>query len=429
MFTVVDGRLSQKFNHFNDYIPQTIEATDTRLMGVVVLRISWISPELRKQKYYQIIHLDYSEYGIDEYLEYEIIDDEGNDEYNQQTLEEMEEKWRGLVHCSGGSTKEIPISAAVSLIDKACEVWRESELCKNGLDEDLTWRLETMDRIELMKSALLEHDILSPFYREQYSDEQLVRIVSPKRLANSETINYFLMRLIDRDFVAAATLSTMSVDELASLGEPVSELQTLIRNQIHHGKDGIYSCRFVTLGENYYYYASASITLVDSKSESGRKVGDFKLHFYNRLSEYEASNLIKRKEYLTSYDVSDKLLSEGINIDLIPSFAESIMSAQPNGWLFVQYNSSNRHVNTNDYHLEDDVYCSALLSIDGEFVIMSHRIKDIDSAEYSICLSPYINKFELTGRYAVEGMVFQQLCESSGMMLKDLLVVKSDKDE
>ena len=66
MFTVVDGRLSQKFNHFNDYIPQTIEATDTRLMGVVVLRISWISPELRKQKYYQIIHLDYSEYGIDE---------------------------------------------------------------------------------------------------------------------------------------------------------------------------------------------------------------------------------------------------------------------------------------------------------------------------------------------------------------------------
>ena len=67
---LVDGRLSEYYNHFEEYRFLSCLATDTRLLGVVALKVTWRGKDNPRAHYYQVIHLDYSEYGIDEYLEF-----------------------------------------------------------------------------------------------------------------------------------------------------------------------------------------------------------------------------------------------------------------------------------------------------------------------------------------------------------------------
>ncbi len=42
-------------------------ATDTRLMGVVARKVSWTASDGSRDKLFQLIHLDFSEYGVDDY--------------------------------------------------------------------------------------------------------------------------------------------------------------------------------------------------------------------------------------------------------------------------------------------------------------------------------------------------------------------------
>ena len=63
----VEGKQSFLYNHFKDCKWDSCVATDTRLMGVIAMKITW---KCGRSKIYQILHLDFSEYGIDDYLEY-----------------------------------------------------------------------------------------------------------------------------------------------------------------------------------------------------------------------------------------------------------------------------------------------------------------------------------------------------------------------
>ena len=66
---VVEGKLSSKYNHFKDYRFDSCIATDTRLMGVVAMKVSWTAKDGSRDKLFQLIHLDFSEYGVDDYRE------------------------------------------------------------------------------------------------------------------------------------------------------------------------------------------------------------------------------------------------------------------------------------------------------------------------------------------------------------------------
>ena len=39
--SLVEGRLSDRYNHFAEYEFESCQATDTRLMGVVAMKVSW----------------------------------------------------------------------------------------------------------------------------------------------------------------------------------------------------------------------------------------------------------------------------------------------------------------------------------------------------------------------------------------------------
>lgn len=425
MFTVVEGRQSADFNHFRLYNLESIEATETRLMGVVALRLSW-RDNSSKAAFYQIIHLDYSEYGIDDYFEYECLP--ANDD-SELLYEEMKWRWNDMSYVMGGRIINISPEMAVKLIDLANEVWEKSELLNRGYDDNETFRRGAIRRVELMKQSLIESGTISENYDELISEEECISTVSKKTLTTYESINYFIMRLVDRDFPAAAFLSTIERDELERSELADSEIQTLMRNSVTAGKSGIYLnhsdsfpyyCKYVSMGYSNYYYASLTLELSGGPLQKDRKVKSIEVGYHKKLSAYEADLLIKRSEYITVYDVEDRILN-GFDIGNIPMLCRCNPKLVDNGWLYVLYNSDNKHVDKAEYYLNGDVYGSALLTIAGEFIVMSYKLMNISMLETDIAACSYSGNMTLSGRYEVNNMVFKSVCETTGIMFCDVI--------
>lgn len=412
------GRLSEQFNHYNEYLVSSVEATDTRLMGVVAMRIKWKSSYDSTAAFYQIIHLDYSEYGIDDYYEFECI--KGEEGYTEK-FDEMKYRWNHFVSVMGGSIVKIGIEQAIALIDSAVDVWKHSRLIQQG-DYNESFRNGAIARIELMKAALN----IAPYDGDS---DTLIAAVSPKHLSYCETINYFLMRLVDRDFPAAAYLSTISYERLRSCELVQPGIQTLISNSIRSDKGGdeiaysgthSYNCKFMTLSDYNYYLGTARIFLSGGKPGKDRKVSALDIGVFQRLSSWESAMLVKRTEFITVYDIPDNMLAKFDYTKIIP-----LQNAEPqlvgNGWQFTIYNSNNTHVDSMNYHLNNDVLGSVLLTLPGELVVMTYSIVDIMMLENNIAVSEYAPFLMLKGRYQIDDMVFQSLCESTGAMFNDMI--------
>lgn len=424
MFTIVDGRQSADFNHFSLYSLEEVEATETRLMGVVALKLSWKSSE-SKAAFYQIIHLDFSEYGIDDYFEYECLP-ESEDFHDMK--ENMEWKWKSFTDVMGGKVITIHPEVAMRLIDIANEIWLGSQLLKSGRDDNVEFRRAAMKRVDIMRSTLIEQGRIPEAYSEIVTEEECIRVTAKKKLTSYETINYFVMRLVDHDLAAAAFLSTFSKEELAQSELLATELQTLMHNSISAGKSGIYLnrddsfpyyCKYLSMGFNYYY-GSLELTLSGGPLQKDRKVTAFEVGYHKKLSQYEADLLLRRSEYITVYDVDDSAM---YGFDL--SASNLLNGVDPkiceNGWLFLKYNPDNSHVDKAEYYLNGDVYGSAVLTLAGEFIVMSYKLMNISLLEADLASIPLAAHMHLKGRYEVNNQVFSTVCNNTGIMFDDAI--------
>ena len=423
MLKVVEGRLSEYYNHFKDYNFFSCEATETRLMGVVALNVTWIGKEDTKARLYQVIHLDFSEYGVDDYDEYECIP--GSDDYKGNKAG-AKFQWEHFVSVMGGDIIRVNAGTMMALIDSALPLASDDKYREYDSDENREFRHKTLVRFDFMREALEESGLL----QLAPSDTELVGAFSRGRLATCETINYFIMRLVDHDYVAARYLSTLSEEELRGCLITQPGIQTLVRNQIKTGdkeedipQDGLsspYRCKATTLAENGYYYSSYVIYLDGDYRKKGAKVTEIAIGSMNKLSEYEAAKQLQVVEYITVFDCRDRILS---NFD--GSRFEFLNGVEPeqveNGWLYTAYNKDNSHVNSNNYWLNDDVYGYAILTIDGEFILMSNKLGNINYMDQCTTLSIYSPFMTLDGRYQLNEPVFHTLCHTYGVMFRNLI--------
>ena len=420
---VVEGKLSENYNHFLEYRFTSCEATDTRLMGVVALRVTWTGIDHPTDKMYQIIHLDYSEYGVDDYFEFECSP--GKENY-KENMDQQRYRWKSFTSVMGGKVHKIAPEVMMGLIDSAIPLADNSRHREYDNAENAEFRTKTLNRFGLMKTAIEQSGIL----KDKYSDEDIIRINSQSKLATCEVINYFLMRLIDHDYKAAAYLSTITEDELAKCPLTDQGIQTLIRNTIKPSKDPDdfvadgsaypYRCRMTTLGETAYYYCTLVIYLDRDYRHKDARVCDIRVGSINKLSDYEAALQVQAREYITVFDCQDRLLRD-FNGNVFPFLTDVEPEMVPNGWLYTVYNQDNSHVNKADYWLNDDVYGYALLSIDGEFVLMSHKLGNITYMDNAAATSLYSPFMELDGRYQIETPVFHNLCQTYGVMFRQFI--------
>ena len=425
---LIHGKQSVKYDHFREFDFESCRAVCTRLMGVVALRVTWRSKTDRRERMYQVMHLDYSEYGIDEYREF--ICTPGSDDF-AENKKEMTALWDHFVSVMGGEVESIDEACMLRLIEDALPLASESINREYDNEENKEFRAYARLRLGLMEDALNCRGITSA----DCSTKDAIETTSPLRLSAYETINYFIMRLVDSDFAAASYLSSMSMDDLRDCELTAPGIQTLVKCNIARSDrkkdvpaDSLsfpFRCRLTTLARDAYYHFTLVIWLSGNHRSNNPLVTDIKVGSVIKLSDYEAALQISRAEFLTVFDCKDDML-RGFDPKYIGPFANSTQMAVPNGWLYTAYKGDNSHVDSSSYRLNDDVYGFALLSIAGELVLMSNELRNISMLDDATIFSMYSPFISTKGRYRLDTPVFQTLCGAAGMMFDDLVEPEGD---
>lgn len=437
---VEEGKKSDKYNNFNDLILESIEVSSSRLMGVLAMRIIWSKDANKNFKYYQVMHLDFSEYGIDEYSEFDCTDESAESYTNYGAMEYL---WSHIIKPLGSDIIKIPYEIASLLIEKAKSIANSDINREFDNSENIGFRAMAVSRLELMKESILARktsECSENYNPHDKSNKQqgyikthinnmneCISPVSEHHLSENGVINYFIMRLVDKDYDAATYLSDLERAELEKNITSTAGIQTLLKNNIEKIDTYTFRGSAVTLSATSYYYYTYNIEL-RSKQQSDKEkcnndsylVKDFSVGTAYKLSSYEAAMQLDRAEYISCFDCADSIMD---NFDgRMISFLNGI-DPKPvrNGWLFTIYRDDNSHVNKSKYFMNDDVYGYAILSISGEFVLMSNYLDNITSMERRLITSMYSPYITPTGRYEIEDSIFQTFCETGSAVFKNLI--------
>nr|WP_298874257.1 hypothetical protein [uncultured Mogibacterium sp.] len=418
---VVEGKLSNKYNHFNDYRFDSCIATDTRLMGVVAMKVSWTAKDGSRDKLFQLIHLDFSEYGVDDYRE--IFSNAENPEGGR----EVRSEWKRISGSLGGNEVKIPFFTMVQLID---EVVATNEKYYEGHELFIQdFRKETLIRLDLMKEASKKLLHKTSEFEDKSKEGQQLVCKSP--LTSFELINYFLMRMLDKDYHGASFLGDVSMSEMNRSRFKEIELAELVRNKISKattaatptGEATVYKCRFTALSDTYIY-GEALITLSPRSLTRTRRILEFEVTTLMHISNYEAALQLQQAEYITLYELT--VPAEAFDLDDSVFGADATMSPAQNGIVYVIYNKDNYHVDSSNYFMNHDLYGAYLLTPNGELVVMSHDIIKITNMEADIGRSINANKLKLKGRYKLETQVFKSFSETPGAMFSEMIYSPED---
>lgn len=420
---LIHGKKSPKYDHFSEYDFEDCRAICARLMGVAALKVTWQSRQNKRARLYQVIHLDYSEYGVDDYQEF--ICTPGEEDYLEKR-QEMTGLWNRFAAVMGSDIESIDEACMLRLIEDALPLASEDIDREYDSEENKEFREYARLRLDLMKNALNARGITSA----DCSTEDAITTTSPLKLSAYETINYFLMRLVDRDFAAAEYLSELDRSRLESCELTSPGIQTLMRCDIEKsdrsrdpsadGSSFPFRCRITTLARDAYYHSTLVIWLSGNYRSKNPIVTDIQIGSMIKLSEYEAAMQISMSEFITVFDCKDEMLS-GFDSKYIGPFANSSQTAVPNGWLYTAYKGNNSHVDSPNYRMNNDVYGFALLSIAGELVLMSNDLRSISMLDDAAIFSLYAPFISTKGRYRLDTPVFQTLCRASGAMFDDLV--------
>lgn len=422
-FGVVEGRKSPLYNHFAEYELMSCRATVTRLMGVVALKLCWQDASDASRRYYQLMHLDYSEYGIDEYLEFECLPEGPG---CRELRAEVQARWNRFINVMGGAAVSITPSCALRLIDSALSLAGDDVPREHDSEENKSFRRFAAGRLSLMTEALRERGIDS----DACSIREAIASVSVPDPGPYGIINYFLMRLLDRDFDAASFLSDIPEEELRKSPLASRGIQSLMRSDITDvpkrynpradDRLSMYYARITTLSRDGYYHITLSIWLDPKKKGRAAPVRDIEIGTETLLSNYEAAIQIARSEYITVFDCGADVTNsiESMHLRLL---SRADRAACENGLLYTIYNETNDHVERASYMLSDDVYGYALLSLSNELVLMSTDLDRITAMDEELLLSILSPRITVKGRFKMEVPIFHTLCHGAGLSFDDLV--------
>lgn len=413
-FKLYEGSLSPRYNIFNDYTFKECYATNTRLMGALAMRIIWVSKENHNKYLYQLIHLDYSEYGIDDYREFIVEKNKESLSLNSK-FAELWTIWENMSTCLGGFEKKISLDTAINFICTSIKIGEKYyKLHDNHIKE---FQKYSNRRINFMLSCLGFPDFSSGFSGFKINDFSFMYELFPDDMSSAEIINYFIMRLSDKDYLPASMLSDFDIDYLKNLELAPLGILSLMRNTLTNPKSVNlsdkktinYTCKTLLLGKKYYY-ALSEIGIRKLSTILNYKVNYFNISFINEISEYEAAMQLKHSEYITTFSICDK--KEEFPLDSLLMIIKTTPYKVPAGMIYMIYNDNNSHVKNNDYYLDQDVYAAILITENDEVVIMSQDLTKIDMLEKIILSSPLRADIDLLDRYKFENQVFQSFSKT-----------------
>ena len=387
-------------------------ATDTRLMGVLVIYIRWqlsgiAAARRRSRDLRQFFYIETTEEGIESYQGLY-----GDDEEELRFVEQS------MVGGLGAGRVLLSMNEAVFLVQRYAEMTRRFGKQLPSEREEFEFIL----RREISLSKEREKALFSRLCGEIKTVNQL--------------INCFLMRCFGKDYYAAAMLAAdIAHGDRATRGkgpigfesdligirgflgnaegdppigfesDPIGisgfledeegdplkgvGIATLCRNEISAPEgearqgEGSYVCESVIEEDQGHRIVVSEIRVLN---EDGKpRIASFDVLSMLSISPVEAAMKLSRPEYVTVYEVAgsvDRLLFE-----LDGYYTGAMQKLTEGGKLYLIFNDDNRHLAKKVYLLNDDVKEILYVTVEDQLIIGSYTLSGIKKLENRLVLS------------------------------------------
>lgn len=357
--------------------------TNTRLMGVLGMYIHFKLPDNQLlSDFHQFFYFDAEEYGFETYKS--IL---GNDETRLCEIE------NALIGGLGGEKISITLREARFLLQEYVRLNRRSHLpLPDGYEE---------------YKFLLEQDIFLPdpeLYVLMYK-----QCITPKN--HYELINYFLMRIIGRDFGAASFLTNQRFPlDLF----PEFTAGTFCKNTIDKGDlPDTFVCESLVEFEDNYYIAISMVTL------QGMTISEFERISLFKISSAEAALMLSRSEFVTVYQMAQpSFFFTGTSTSLVQT---AMATPHDNGILYMMFHPNNKHVAKQEYRLNEDILGMYYISDSGQLIAAAYSAEEIQALEHDLYHSPMKEVLTPSGRYEFQEPVLYEFIQSGFMNFHDFV--------
>lgn len=335
--------------------------TDTRLMGVLALYAHWAVEG--GGDLHQFFYIDCEEAGL-----------ETSTFFRGDWNTEMELAQQALV--GGLGAEKIPLTART--FRWLMNHWREFNLQH---DLPLPPNRESYDFL-FSKKPQLTHE----------EKAQLMEQICGGITNDYQVVNYFLMRCLGRDEEGAAYLAAEGVPlDIFSNYTKATFCKNIIDPSGRRPHE--YLCESLVEMDGMY---ETIITRIRIKN---LKVVHFEYCNKSSVTATEAALMLRKTEFATVYE----LLMEDEDIDQnLGEFVlnmNTVMTAHPNGRLFMAFKPTNAHVAERVFMLSNDVKGVYFLTNYGQLIVAAYSREDILELETSLASSPLHQYLYITGKY------------------------------
>ena len=345
--------------------------TDTRLMGVNAMRIDW--KDRMDNDVHQFFYFDAVDTGFERFQEIT-----GNDE---KELHDAEVSFAGGL---GGRKIGITEEEALFLIQDFHKVNRHTG--------------QPAPRIGIRLKRMLTE----PVKLDDEAEKILISKICKAPLSPNETINYFMMRVADKDDTG---MKFLSGGKLGGKDSPVSgKLFTLYRNKISFADKNHATCESLLGSDSGYEMWMSELTL------SNNLVSTFRRKSRMAISDTEAFMTLSHSEFVMVYEFAEEGLT--IDQDTTPFTRRSSFVEELDGSSYMLFRPNNNHVDTKDYRLYDDIFGVYHLTSTGQLVCSSNSQRDMAMLELDLVFSPVYKSLSLIGNYEFNEPVMAQFLAS-----------------
>lgn len=328
-------------------------ATNSRLMGVVVLYIQW-EPDLNDQNnretssFHQFFYIETSEAGIESYKS--VIGD------NKKELDEIQQSMIGGL---GADKIEITEREACILIKKFAEInEKNNQELPSGYDE-YGFLIEKKDKIT----------------QKEYF--KVLRKICVEIEGTYDLINYFLMRYYAKDAEAVKLL--VSDEVFSNLPFDISA-DALCLNRIDDHVDSRGALSWIS--ESLIEVGFGHRIIISDISVFGGKITSYKIISDFPISAIETAMKLERPEFVTVFEIIKDDASVENMLD--KGNFSSLTQKTKMGKLYLSFNRTNDHLTKPLYRLNDDVKGMIYITNEGQIVLSAYSLSRIRWLEQDV---------------------------------------------
>lgn len=319
-------------------------ATNTRLMGVVGVMVRFNNN--RGKEVVHVYHLDYESYGID-----------GFKEWHQISESDLRRELSKVIGGLGGRLESISFEEFIYLLKTAYRV-QDFDI-EEGRDLMIMYPSFIENALSLEPETILD----------------LLRRLSGDLVSDEQSLHYFMMRFVGRDFEGMKHLVGEAL--LESCKNELVQPSTLIKNEVVKEEELVSSILYNVASLIDY---EDTYKVLNSQIEVCKKTGkvlDYLEMNHLVISPNEAAMRLAKKEYIGIYTVK----KDGFRYLFEYKKPYLMMNIHQNGSLYTEFNPTNSHVEAPIYYLNGDIYGVYYLTDSDQLVVSTFNEENLGAIE------------------------------------------------